>query len=164
MPRWIVRGIVRWVVRGIGTFGFIGHLPLAPGTWASAATLALWLVLPPAGLGLSIVGMILLIGVGTWTAHRLEADYGHDDHRVVIDEVAGSLIAVAGLPPHLSIAIIAFALFRFFDIVKPPPIYQIQAMPGGIGVMIDDVLAGIFSNVVLRLLLAWNPGGFLAAS
>ena len=153
----MLRRVIRWIVRGIGTFGFIGHLPLAPGTWASAATLALWLALPPAGLGISIAGLALLVGVGTWTAHRLESDYGHDDRRVVIDEVAGSLIAVAGFHPHLSIAIVAFLLFRFFDIVKPPPIYQIQSFPGGIGVMADDIAAGIASNVVLRLALHFVP-------
>ncbi len=151
--------MIRLIARGIATFGFVGHLPLAPGTWASAITLALWLVLPPVGLPLKIAGWILLLGVGTWAAHRLESDYGHDDHRVVIDEVAGSLLAVAGLEPRLAIAAAGFVLFRFFDIVKPPPIYQIQAMPGGIGVMIDDVLAGLLANVVLRLLIAWIPGG-----
>lgn len=151
--------MLRWIVRGIGTFGFIGHLPLAPGTWASAATLILWLLLPPAGSLIQIAGFILLLGIGTWACHRLETDYGHDDQRVVIDEVAGSLIAVAGLPPHLSIAIAGFVLFRFFDIVKPPPIYQIQAMPGGIGVMIDDVFAGLSAAVVLRLLSTLIPGG-----
>jgi phosphatidylglycerophosphatase A len=74
----------------------------------------------------------------------------------VIDEVAGSMIAVAGLSVSPGIGIAGFVLFRFFDIVKPPPIYQIQALPGGWGVMVDDVFAGIAANVVLRLgLVAW---------
>jgi phosphatidylglycerophosphatase A len=156
--------MIRWLTRGVATFGFIGHLPLAPGTWASAVTLGLWLILPPAGPGTQILIWGFLLVVGTWTAHRLESDYGHDDGRVVIDEVAGSLLAVAGLPHQMGIVVAGFVLFRFFDIVKPPPIYQIQSMPGGIGVMVDDLVAGLFSNVVLRLLIIWNPGGFLIPS
>lgn len=156
--------MARWIARSIATFGFIGHLPLAPGTWASAVTIILWLLLPPAGAVAQVVLWVFLLGVGAWTAHRLEWDYGHDDHRVVIDEVAGVLLAVVGFQPHLGIAVAGFLLFRFFDIVKPPPIYQLQAMPGGIGVMIDDLVAGLFANVVLRLLVAWNPAGLLAVS
>ncbi len=76
----------------------------------------------------------------------------------MIDEVAGSLIAIALLPQSVAIAVVAFLLFRLFDIVKPPPIYQIQSLPGGFGVMADDVLAGIAANVVVRLIGLAAPG------
>ena len=94
---------------------------------------------------------------GTWAAHRAESFYGHDSHRVVIDEVAGSLIAIAFLPHNVAIAVVAFLLFRLFDIVKPPPIYQIQSLPGGFGVMADDVVAAIAANVVARLITLVAP-------
>jgi phosphatidylglycerophosphatase A len=68
---------------------------------------------------------------------------------------------VAAFPHALPIALAGFVLFRFFDIVKPPPIYQIQSLPGGFGVMVDDLVAGLFANVALRLLVVWNPGGLL---
>jgi phosphatidylglycerophosphatase A len=147
----------RWLARAVATFAFVGHLPAAPGTWASAATLLLWFRISPGGAGFAAVLVAVLV-LGTWASHRAEAIYGHDSGHVVIDEVAGSMIAVAGLAISPGIGLAAFVLFRFFDIVKPPPIYQIQALPGGWGVMMDDVLAGIAANGVVRLiLLAW-PG------
>jgi len=146
------------LLRVVATFGFIGLIPFAPATWASLVTLLLWLLLPEAGTPLFLAIWILLVLLGTFAAHRAEQHYGHDDGRVVIDEVAGSLLAVAGFAPRLGIAIAAFVLFRIFDIAKPPPIYQLQAMPGGIGVMADDLAAGLLANVVLRLALLWVPG------
>jgi len=146
-----------WLARGIATLAGIGQLPVAPGTWASAATLLLWMLIPlgrGAWLGLTLAILLL----GTWAAQRAESIFGHDDHRVVIDEVAGALIAVAGFDPALRVAVAGFLLFRIFDIVKPPPIYQIQALPGGIGVMADDVLAGVASNLLLRVGASLFPG------
>ena len=147
--------MVPWLARAVATFVFIGHLPVAPGTWAGAATLLLWFWISP-GTGEFAAALTVILVIGTWASHRVESVYGHDSRHVVIDEVAGSLIAVAGLAVTPGIGIAAFVLFRVFDIVKPPPIYQIQAMPGGWGVMLDDVLAGVAANLVLRLgLLAW---------
>ena len=145
-------------VRAVATFGFIGLIPFAPATWASLVTLLLWVLLPPApALAFAAIGILVFV-LGTYTAHRAESLYGHDDGRVVIDEVAGSLLAVAAFPPRLGLAIAAFLLFRLFDIVKPPPIYQLQAFPGGLGVMADDLAAGLATNLVLRLGLFAIPG------
>jgi phosphatidylglycerophosphatase A len=150
--------MVRPLVRAVATFGFIGLIPFAPATWASLVTLALWLLWAPAGGLLLPAIWIVVVLLGTFAADRAERLYGHDDGRVVIDEVAGSLLAVAGFTPRLGIALAAFLLFRLFDIAKPPPIYQLQAMPGGLGVMADDLAAGLLANVVLRLALLWIPG------
>ncbi len=143
--------------RVVATFGFVGCLPAAPGTWASGITLLLWWLLPPAGILLTLLLWAFLLIGGTLSASRAEAVYGHDDHRIVIDEVAGSFLAVAGFAPELRIAILAFLLFRFFDIAKPPPIYQLQALPGGWGVMVDDLAAGLFANGAIRLILLLAP-------
>ena len=146
------------LARAVATFGFIGLLPLAPATWASAVTLLFWYYLPPAGgLTLIVLWVVLIFG-GTLAAHRAESYYGHDGKPVVIDEVAGSLLAVAGLTPGVGIAVAAFLLVRIFDILKPPPIYQLQALHGGFGVMADDIAAGLLANVVLRLCILWVPG------
>jgi len=149
-------GAAHFLARAIATFGFVGLIPFGPGTWASAVTLALWIVLrmQPVAYWTALAAVCT---VGTWAAHRAESIYGHDDNRVVIDEVAGSLIAVAFLPQSVPIALVAFLLFRFFDIVKPPPIYQIQSLPGGFGVMVDDVAAGIAANVVVRVIMLAAP-------
>jgi phosphatidylglycerophosphatase A len=138
--------------RAISTFFYVGMIPFGPGTWASGITLALWLLLHPAWPVVAVATAAVIV-IGTWASHRAEAIYGHDSNHVVIDEVAGVLIAVVGFAPDKEIAVAAFLLFRFFDIVKPPPIYQIQSLRGGLGVMADDVLAGIASNVVLRVIL-----------
>lgn len=154
------------LARAIATFGFVGHLPVAPGSWASLAALLLWWRIPPAGSALATAGFwILLLGAGTAASFAAERIYGHDDGRIVIDEVAGFLLAVAGLPRLLGIGLAAFVLFRLFDIVKPPPVHQLQALPGGLGVMADDLAAGIYANLLLRGLLAllpvsgWGGGG-----
>lgn len=145
------------VVRAVATFGFIGCLPLAPGTWASLVAIALWW----GGLSVSVALQIPLLAaillLGTLAAHRAESFLGHDDRRIVIDEVAGSLLAVLGLPAGLWVALLGFALFRLFDIVKPPPVYQLQALPGGLGVMADDLAAGALANLILRGILFLVP-------
>lgn len=146
-----------FLARFLATFAFVGHLPLAPGTWASAATLILWLLLAPYHSRLALPVFAVVLVAGTWAAHRCERIYGHDSGRVVIDEVAGSLLAVAWIAPTIPAAAAGFVLFRFFDIVKPPPIYQIQALRGGFGVMADDILAGAAANLCLRLLLLLVP-------
>lgn len=146
------------LVRSVATFFGVGYLPFAPATWASAITLLIWYFLFP----LDTYGLIILWGhlifIATAAAHRAEKFYGHDGKPVVMDEVAGVMLAVAGFAPSIGIAVAAFLLFRIFDILKPPPIYQLQALPGGIGVMADDFAAGLLANVVLRLSILWIPG------
>jgi phosphatidylglycerophosphatase A len=154
--------MTRFVARAIATFLFVGYFPLGPGSVAAAITLALWIVVPPAGLLPNLALWVVLIPAGIWASGRVEADYGHDSSRVVIDEVAGSLLTVAGFAPGAGIALAGFVLFRFFDIVKPPPIYQMQSYPGGWGVMVDDLAAGIAGNLCLRLLGFLAPGSFAA--
>jgi phosphatidylglycerophosphatase A len=139
----------------LATLFGIGRLPVAPATWASAATTLLLIpdaVRAPLVLGVCILA---LVPVAVWASHRAEDVLGHDAHPIVIDEVVGMLIAVWGVP-HVSsspalLLVAAFFLFRAFDIVKPPPIRGSQALPGGWGVVADDVLAGIATNVTLRL-------------
>ncbi len=133
----------------------LGRLPVAPATWASAAV-ALLLV-PEAVRAPFVLGIALLVVVplAIWASGEAERELGHDAHPIVIDEVAGMLVAVlgvshgAGSPALFLLA--AFLLFRFFDIVKPYPIRQIQKFPGGWGVVADDLLAGVATNLVLRL-------------
>lgn len=152
------RGVARW----IATFFFIGLLPKAPGTWATLVTLLLWLLLPAIPFWIFLLNLVVIIVVGSAAATVFEREHGHDDGRIVIDEVAGAMIAVAGFPPGLGIAVAGFVLFRFFDIAKPPPIYQLQSLRGGVGVMADDVAAGLLANVVIRVGLFVGPwiGGF----
>jgi phosphatidylglycerophosphatase A len=96
---------------------------------------------------LAITIVITLWGV--YVSNKVEPDWGEDSSRVVIDEVAGMLISVLFLPQNLYILLGGLVLFRFFDIVKPLGIRKMEALPSGTGVMMDDVLAGVYSNAVL---------------
>jgi phosphatidylglycerophosphatase A len=150
-----VRRLAVWIATGFG----IGYLPIAPATGASLAVALLLLpfagALDPWTVGIAI---LVLAGIGVWSAGEAEKTLGTDAKPIVIDEVVGMLIGVWGVPvgsnPLLGLGLL-FVLFRVFDIAKPFPIGRSQALPGGWGVVMDDVLAGLATNVVLRALIGW---------
>jgi len=145
----------------IGTFLGAGLLKPGPGTYGSIAALLLWFgaahVLQPSPLALAIgtasaALAATLIGIPSATIVAREScreDPGH----VVIDEVAGQLFALILLPPDWPHAVLALVLFRLFDIFKPPPIRQLERLPGGVGIIMDDVAAGLIACVVAQLLM-----------
>lgn len=100
-------------------------------------------------LGLTV--MITLLGI--YVGDKVEPFWGKDSSRVVIDEVAGLMVTILFLPVNVYILLIGFVLFRFFDILKPLYIRRLEALPGGTGVMLDDVAAGIYGNIVLHILV-----------
>lgn len=91
--------------------------------------------------------------IGTWSANNLEPIWGEDSSKVVIDEVAGMAITLLYAPHKIGYVLIALALFRFFDIVKPLGIRKLESIKGGVGVMADDILSGIYAFVILRLII-----------
>jgi phosphatidylglycerophosphatase A len=153
----------RFLVRLGATFLFTGHFPVAPATFASFVTLAIWWWLqshqpiPPLVM-LAVIAAVTAIGIPL--ASRAEPIYGHDGKPIVIDEVAGALLTVAwmgsGVDP-LKLAVAGFLVFRVLDVVKPPPAYQLQSLPRGWGVMMDDIMAAIYGNLFLRLLMLLWP-------
>ncbi len=136
---------------GIATLGGAGFSPFAPGTVASALTvLVLWLV-PFSRSGL-VVSLVAVTVVGTWAAERTERVWGgKDPGAIVIDEVAGMTLSVLAFPLTGPVLLAGFVLFRLFDVVKPPPAHASQRLRGGIGVMIDDLIAGVYVLGVLAL-------------
>ncbi len=135
----------------IATLGFIGYIPFAPGTAGTAAGFLLVLLLNTDDVSLSIVA-VLVFFLGMLTSHQAEKQLGKDSSHIVIDELCGYLISVLFIPSSTSYLIAAFILFRIFDILKPTPIRKIEKVaPGGAGIMLDDVLAGIYANVCLQL-------------
>jgi len=146
---------------GLGT----GLMPRAPGTWGTLLGLPLFLALSPYSLHLYISAVALLFAAGIYVAGRTARALGvHDHSAIVIDEVVGMLVTLAAVEPGWFGVIAGFALFRFFDIVKPWPIRWVdRAMGGGLGIMLDDVLAGLMAAVVLQGLLYWAPLPFIGA-
>ena len=137
----------------------IGYLPIAPATWASAAAaLALFALLPGMDWILIVVAIVAITPLAIWTSGEAERRLGHDARPIVIDEVVGMLVSVCGVPmagrgsAHLAIMLaIAFVFFRVFDIWKPYPARSSQSLPGGYGVVVDDILAGVYANISLHI-------------
>ena len=136
------------LVRVLATLGFVGYLPVAPATWASAvvALVGYFLPVPPllAAIALILAGGALAI----WICGEAEKDLGHDAHPIVADEVIGQSIALLGVPHDPISFATSFALFRVFDIWKPLGAREAQRLPGGIGIVTDDVIAGITACAV----------------
>ena len=135
--------------RFAATLFYLGKLPIAPGTWGSMGALILWLFLPiTISVLLSVI--LLLFVLGVYSSHKV-AKYMqvHDPSEVVIDEVVGMGISLFMLPHSYGLYLLAFIVFRIFDILKPSFIYQVQNLPGGWGIMLDDVLAGLFTLAIV---------------
>jgi len=145
---------MRKVVILLTTWGGVGLSPIAPGTAGTAAAVPLFLILAllPLKGYLLILSTIFLLAC--WLAGKAEKIFNqHDSRCIVIDEVVGFLTTMTSFHPSLSSIILGFCLFRFFDIVKPPPISFLEKrIKGGFGVVLDDVAAGIYANIVLQLL------------
>ena len=136
--------------RFVATFFYLGKLPFAPGSWGSLGALLLWLLLPVTfSVHLSVI--IILFVLGVYSSSRM-AKYldDHDPSEVVIDEVVGMGISLFMLPHNFLLYLLSFILFRIFDILKPSFIYRIQNLSGGWGIMLDDVLAGIFTFAIVN--------------
>ena len=138
----------------ISTLFGVGFFPRAPGTAGTLFALLAyyflavilqinWIILYSSILLISIISVFLI--------NIAENELGHDSPKIVIDELIGYFIAVLFLPKNLFVLIIAFIIFRFFDIIKPEPVNISQKLPGGWGVIIDDVIAGIYTNMFMQL-------------
>lgn len=136
----------------IATAAGLGLSPFASGTVASFATAALWFALPPLSVGLQWAVGVMIALIGMAAAHATARDcHEEDPSKVVIDEVAGMWLALAGQPRTLAVIAVAFFAFRALDVLKPPPIRQLERLPGGIGIMADDVAAGLAAYAVTAL-------------
>ncbi|MBI1796344.1 MAG: phosphatidylglycerophosphatase A [Candidatus Eisenbacteria bacterium] len=134
---------MRTIVRWIATLGPVGYAPIAPATAGSAVVALAFLLAPPVPMPIFAAMILCGTAFAIWIADEAEKQLGHDAHPIVIDEVVGQMLALV-LVPHTWIAYgIAFALFRVFDVWKPLGAHEAQALPGGVGVVTDDVIAGI---------------------
>lgn len=138
----------------IASAGGIGMIGKGGGTLAALAVCLLYFF-APAGYSQAwqVFFLLAVLLIGTWSSHRLENLWGHDSSRVVIDEVAGMMITLMAVPLNAVNILVGLLLFRFFDIAKPLGVRKAEKLPGGLGVMADDVLAGTYGWLVLQALL-----------
>lgn len=143
----------------VATFFGTGRLKPGPGTWGSLATVIVWALLShflptawvlPANVGLA--GLAIAVGIPAAT-QVARASGKKDPQFVVIDETAGQLITLIGAPLAWKSFLTGFILFRAFDIVKPPPVRQLERLPEGTGIVVDDVAAGLYGLAVMQFLL-----------
>jgi phosphatidylglycerophosphatase A len=145
------------------TFFGIGFLPGGPGTWASLVTAVVWYFAARASspntvalLLVTLIAAVTVTLVGIPAASIVERESERQDPgHVVIDEVAGQLTALLFTPPDIRHVLLAFALFRLFDIVKPPPARQLERLHGGLGIMMDDVAAGLYALLAGLIVHHW---------
>ena len=147
----------------IATCGYLGYVPVAPGTFGSLAGLGVFFAVRSTGsAGIELAAIATLFAVGVWSGTVAEHHFGGvDPAPVVLDEVVGMLITLALVPVNLSGAIVGFLVFRVLDVVKPWPSARFEALPGGLGVMADDGMAALYGNLVIRGLIVMTPGWFV---
>ncbi len=149
---------MRAVILFLASAGYVGYIPVASGTFGSLVAIPLFLgfdALRTASVPLYLLTYVAAVAAACWIAGRAD-DYlqEHDSHKIVIDEVVGYLAATLFLEPTWRHALAAFVIFRALDVIKPFPAgYIDEHVPGGAGVVLDDVVSGFYSNLVLRALI-----------
>ncbi len=139
----------------ITTAGGIGFIGKGAGTIAAIALCVACYLLPIISDGgwLSAILAIAITALGVYSSGKVEAAWGKDSNKVVIDEVAGMMVTLVFIPVTINNLLVGLLLFRFFDILKPLYIKKAENLPGGWGVMADDILAGLYAHIVLAILV-----------
>jgi phosphatidylglycerophosphatase A len=137
--------------RWIATLGPIGFAPVAPATFGSLATAIVGFALPVPDLRIALAVLVVGFFIAVWAAGEAEKTLGHDAGPIVIDEVIGQSIALLGAPHTWWAFTTCFLLFRLFDIWKPFGAHEAQRLPGGWGVVTDDVIAGVVAMIAFQL-------------
>ena len=133
----------------------VGYSPVAPGTLGTLIAIPVYYFLSDISSPIYEITLIGFFFLSVWISENAEIFFGKkDDQRIVIDEIMGFLVTMLWVPPKVILIVIGFFLFRFFDILKPFPIRRMEKkLKGGYGVVLDDVMAGVYSNIVLQMIL-----------
>jgi phosphatidylglycerophosphatase A len=134
---------MRALARFIATLGPVGSTPIAPATAGSAVVALVGFFVPVPALWVALLLILACAALGVWSADQAELTLGHDAKPIIIDEVVGQSLALLFVPHHWLAFVAAFVLFRVFDVLKPLGAREIQRLPGGWGVVADDVVAGL---------------------
>jgi len=143
---------MEWIIRFLATGFFVGYSPIAPGTMGTLLALVLYAILPTTVTFYWMLILFLIIG-GTMISHRAENILAETDSaRIVIDEMCGYFVAMAFLPKTLGLIIVGFLIYRLLDVVKVYPMKKLELFPGGLGIMLDDIYAGVITNIILHII------------
>ncbi len=144
----VARGAILFIAQG----AYAGRFPVAPGTAGTLVGVLLYLGMESLAPGWYLSLCVLIFLAGTWAAGRAEVMLGRTDSpSIVIDEISGYLVAMFMAPTSWGFIVAGFFLFRAFDIVKPWPLRRLENLHGGLGVMLDDIGAGIYTNIILQI-------------
>jgi phosphatidylglycerophosphatase A len=157
-PRNLGDRLALLLATGFGT----GYAPVASGTFGSLPGLALaWALAAAGGEWALLAGALVVAGAGVVAADRAAAIFGEEDPgRVVVDEVAGQMVTLLFVPKTLPLLALGFLLFRALDVWKPWPARRLEDLPGGSGIMADDLAAGIYANLILQAVVLLAPASF----
>ena len=139
----------------IATLGPVGYIPKAPGTFGTLAAIPLFFLFSKTNIYLQLILILFLIIISVWASSRAgELFQNLDDPRIVIDELVGYLVATFGISFNIWSVLFSFVIFRFFDVLKIYPISLIDSRwRTGVGVVADDIIAGVFTNIIMHLAL-----------
>lgn len=136
----------------VATGFFSGYLPIAPGTAGSLVAVLIYWVFLRSNLQI-LIALLIFFVLGIFTSSRFEQRDGHDPKIVVVDEIVGMWLSLLFIEKKILNVLIAFLVFRAMDVIKPPPARGFDRMKGGFGIMMDDVVAGIYANILTQVIL-----------
>lgn len=139
--------------RLIGSGFYSGYSPIASGTVGSIVAIVIYLIPGFENLFVIIPFTIILIAYGIFVGTKFEAQYGKDPAECTVDEVVGTWISLIALPKTIWIIITTFFVWRILDIIKPPPARNLERLKGGLGIMIDDVISGFYTLIIMHLVV-----------
>ena len=144
---------INFVEKLLGSGFYTGYIPFASGTFGSAAGLIIYYIPGFENPLIHTAAIVLFSIYGIYVGNKFEKIYGKDPAECTIDEVVGMWISLLLLPKKLYISIFVFVIWRAFDIIKPPPARQAEKLNGGLGIMMDDIIAGFYSAILVHIIL-----------
>lgn len=144
---------INWFEKSLGSGFFTGYIPFASGTFASLAASIIYFLIPGTENIIFLSAMILVFFFyGVYVSYKFENVYGKDPAECTIDEVVGTWIALLNLPKSLLLVVISFFIWRALDIIKPFPARKSENLPGGWGIMVDDVISAFYTFLIMQIL------------
>ena len=144
---------INYFEKFIGSGFYTGYFPVVSGTVGSLVALIIYLIPGFEPLYIIIPSIAVFTSYGIYVGNKFEDKYGKDPAECTVDEVVGTWISLIALPKTIGIIITAFLLWRILDIIKPPPARNLEKLKGGLGIMIDDVISGIYTLIIMHLIV-----------